>query len=197
MAKGCRPLANDELTKALKAFRGPYRHRDRALFAVGLTTGLRISELLSLTLGHVLEDGRIVDEIRLEAAATKGGADAAALPVHELARKALRTWLRQLGRLGYLTADCFLFQSQSIGNAALNRSHAWRILRRTFRRAGLRGKLGTHCMRKTFAGNIYEACGKDPNFTRIATRHRSPEALIAYLEEDRAKVDKVIRNLYR
>jgi integrase len=47
---GCRPLTDDEVDLVLQSFGGRYALRDRALFCLGIYTGFRITELLSLRL---------------------------------------------------------------------------------------------------------------------------------------------------
>ena len=51
--KGTRPLDNDEIRRVSAAFTGTYEVRNRGLFMLGVSTGGRISELLSLTIGDV------------------------------------------------------------------------------------------------------------------------------------------------
>ena len=46
--KGTRPLDNDEIRRVSAAFTGTYEVRNRSLFMLGVSTGGRISELLSL-----------------------------------------------------------------------------------------------------------------------------------------------------
>ncbi len=61
--RGCRPLTEAEVSLVLKSFGGTYGKRNKALFIVGHRTGFRISELLSLTVGDVLQHGKIVDHL--------------------------------------------------------------------------------------------------------------------------------------
>ena len=51
--KGTRPLDNDEIRLVSACFTGTYEVRNRALFLLGVSTGGRISELLSLTIGDL------------------------------------------------------------------------------------------------------------------------------------------------
>jgi integrase len=50
----------EEITAVSRSFGGTYAARDRALFILGLKSGFRISELLSLRLGDVLQHGCLV-----------------------------------------------------------------------------------------------------------------------------------------
>ena len=46
--KGTRPLDNDEIRSVSTCFTGTYEVRNRGLFMLGVSTGGRVSELLSL-----------------------------------------------------------------------------------------------------------------------------------------------------
>ena len=49
--KGTRPLNNTEIRLVSACFDGTFEARNRGLFMLGVSTGGRISELLSLTIG--------------------------------------------------------------------------------------------------------------------------------------------------
>lgn len=51
--KGTRPLDNDEIRSVSTCFTGTFEIRNRGLFMLGVSTGGRISELLSLQIGDV------------------------------------------------------------------------------------------------------------------------------------------------
>ena len=56
--KGTRPLDNQEIRLVSACFDGnPFAARNRGLFMLGVSTGGRISELLSLTIGDVYQIG--------------------------------------------------------------------------------------------------------------------------------------------
>jgi len=59
-------LTAEEVAWVSQAFRGTCAERDRALFALGIKTGLRISELLSLRVGDVPQHGRFVDYVAVQ-----------------------------------------------------------------------------------------------------------------------------------
>jgi Phage integrase family len=64
--KGCRVLTANEVARVSQAFCGTYAARDRALFILGIKTGFRISELLSLPVGDVWQHGRFVDYVAVQ-----------------------------------------------------------------------------------------------------------------------------------
>ena len=61
--KGTRPLDNDEIRLVSACFSGTYEVRNRGLFMLGVSTGGRISELLSLEIGDVYQNS-VVEIIR-------------------------------------------------------------------------------------------------------------------------------------
>ena len=57
--KGTRPLDNDEIRLVSACFTGTFEARNRGLFMLGVSTGGRISELLSLTIADVYQNRRV------------------------------------------------------------------------------------------------------------------------------------------
>lgn len=153
--RGCRPLEAAEVRKAQGAFAGPNAARNRALFMLGICTGFRISELLSIRLADVLEQGgTLKDRVTVYRRAMKGKRPSRTVRLNTAAKRALVPWLQEMKRDGYLAADSHVFHSRR-GSHPIDRIQAYKILRGTFRRCGLLGRLGTHAMRKTFANEVY------------------------------------------
>ena len=57
--KGTRPLDNNEIRLVSACFSGTFEARNRGLFMLGVSTGGRISELLSLTIADVYQNRRV------------------------------------------------------------------------------------------------------------------------------------------
>jgi integrase len=70
--KGCRPLTEEEVTLVHQSFGGVYADHDKTLFLLGVKSGFRISELLSLRLGDVWAHGRLVDRVTVPRRYMKG-----------------------------------------------------------------------------------------------------------------------------
>jgi integrase len=174
---GSRPLSQDEARRVQASFRGAFALRDRALCVMGLKTGFRISELLSLKVKDVWKDGHAAKVVRVPRKAMKGQHAARSLPLHEEARAAIRAWLEVLGTH---RPDAFLFEGQRKGKA-IDRTHAYRILQTAYKANGLEGKLGSHAMRKTFAHGVYGALKQDLVKTQKALGHKNINSTVAYL----------------
>ena len=74
----------------------------------------------------------------------------------------------------------------------MTRVAAWAMLKRAFQKCGLTGKLGTHCMRKTFAIRVYHNLGKDLIKTQRAMGHASVNSTVSYLSFAESDVDDAI-----
>lgn len=64
--KGSRPLTDTEVELIAGSFSGRYALRDRAIFILRVKTGLRISELFSLTIGDVVQHGQMVERVAVQ-----------------------------------------------------------------------------------------------------------------------------------
>ena len=159
--KGTRPLDNDEIRRVSACFTGTFEVRNRGLFMIGVSTGGRISELLSLTIGDVYQNGRAVTDLLYSKSIVKGGEVSRAVPVNVDGRDAIETlidWHRE--KYGDVDGKRPLFPSRNKrGTVAMNRQTAHDMLKAAFMSAGLNGKIATHSLRKSFAQRVYEHAG--------------------------------------
>ncbi len=154
--KGTRPLNNDEIRQVAECFRGTFAERNRGLFVLGVSTGGRISELLSLQIGDVYQNQKPVSDLLFDKSIVKGGEVSRAVPVNQDGRdaiKALIAW--HTDHYGDIDPNRPLFPSRQ-GKGAMDRRMAHTVLKTAFEAAGLNGKLATHSMRKSFAQRLYE-----------------------------------------
>ena len=180
--KGTRPLDNDEIRRVSGCFTGTFEVRNRGLFMLGVSTGGRISELLSLRVGDVYQNGRPVTDLLFDKSIVKGKETSRAVPVNVDGRHAIAelvNWHRD--RYGDLDANRPLFPSRNKkGHVALNRQTAHDLLKDAFMCAGLNGKLATHSLRKSFAQRVYEQSG-DIYLVQELLGHRSVATTEKYL----------------
>jgi integrase/recombinase XerD len=193
--KGCRPFTADEAEAVIKSFWGRYKARDRALFILGIKSGFRISEMLSLKIGDIIHSGRMVDKVSVRRENMKKKTEGRTVRLHPYARKALKVWLAQLRESGYMTSDDFVFQSNRGGNRPISRVQAWRILNSVAKDNGFTGKVGTHSMRKTFADRVYDALDRDLVKLQKALGHRNMNSTVQYLGFREEEIDEAIMNI--
>jgi integrase len=190
--KGCRALTDTEVALVVKSFGGTYAARDRALFLLGVKSGFRISELLSLRVQDVYQHGGFVDRVAVQRRHMKKKIEGRSVPLHAEAKAALAVWLMAMHRAGLVDPDTYLFHSRKGGNRPLQRGQAHHILQEAYEANGLTGMIGCHGMRKTFATKVYQATGKDLRSTQHALGHKSPASTAAYLAVDEQAVDAII-----
>jgi len=159
--KGTRPLDNDEIRRVSAAFTGTFEVRNRGLFMIGVSTGGRISELLSLTIGDVYQNSRPVTDLLYRKSIVKGGEVSRAVPVNVDGRDAIKTLIDwHWAKYSDLDDNRPLFPSRNKqGRVAMNRQTAHEMLKVAFIAAGLNGKIATHSLRKSFAQRVYEHAG--------------------------------------
>jgi site-specific recombinase XerD len=188
MMKGMRPLSTEEVMAVSKSFSGPYALRNKALFVLGVRTGFRVSELLSLQVGDVLQHGQVVKQITVKRRNMKGKIEGRTIPLHIDAQTALASYLaqRQVG-----SAEP-LFPSQKAPSEPITRIQAWRVLQEAYGANGLTGNLGTHAMRKSFARKVYQVSGHDLLSTQRALGHKSMSSTMSYLSFEQSAVDAAI-----
>jgi integrase len=190
--KGCRPLTDPEVALISRSFGGAYAARDKALFILGIKTGFRIAELLSLQVGDVWQHGRVVDRVTVQRRHMKNKTEGRTVPLHPDAKAALAAWLLVLREQPGVTAQTAVFRSRKGGHRPITPVQAWRILREACETNELTGKLGTHCMRKTFAQKVYYQLGYDLIRTKRALGHRNISNTERYLSFAEAEIHAAI-----
>ena len=159
--KGTRPLDNAEIRRVSAAFTGTFEVRNRGLFMIGVSTGGRISELLSLRVADVYQNKKPVTDLLFDKSIVKGKETSRAVPVNvdgRLAIAELVNWHRD--RYGDLDAKRPLFPSRNgKGQQQMSRRTAHNVLKDAFVSAGLNGHLATHSLRKSFAQRLYDHTG--------------------------------------
>ena len=191
---GMRAYTDKELSQLRRHFTGRYQSRDRCYFELALQTGLRVSELLSLTVGQVCHEGVIVEEVNIPRKHLKNGkrgkASGRTVPLFPTTRPWVEAWLKDLCGLMYVaeiaeldpTLPLFLSRVSADGAPrALSREYVFRLTQRLAQAAGLQGRVGTHSARKTLARQAY-AWSKDVRLVQQILGHRSLASTEHYLE---------------
>ena len=181
--KGTRPLDNDEIRQVSAAFTGTYEVRNRGLFMLGVSTGGRISELLSLRVGDVYQNGKPVSDLLFDKSIVKGKEVSRSVPVNADGRRAidaLVNWHRRhYGNPIASTRPLFPSRHNS-GTVPMHRQTAHAILKTAFMEAGLNGHIATHSLRKSFAQRLYDKTG-DIYLVQELLGHRNISTTQKYL----------------
>lgn len=185
MRNGCLPLTTEQFEEILEILgKTNLYERNQALFILGIFTGFRISELLSLKVTDINEKFVTVKKANM-----KGKTESRTIPLHE----AVKPFLNKI--LAGKSSDDFLFPSQKGNNKAITSVQAFRILQDAFNQAGLEGKYATHSMRKTFAMKIWEKSEGNLIIVQKALGHRNINSTQAYLSTVADNVNELILSL--
>ncbi len=187
-----------QIDAVLAQFGGPLFHRNKALFLFGVTSALRISDILSMRWADVLDfedygDGNgevMAFRTTVEVRERKTG-KRKVFPLSPPVASVLGEWRRA-------NRGEWIFSAPN-GPRPISRVHAWRVLHRAAERAGIVG-IGTHSLRKTW-GYHARRSGVPLALIMSALNHSSEAVTLRYLgftdEEVRAAYDAVAELLTR
>ena len=194
--KGTRPLDNNEILLVSACFDGSFEIRNRGLFMLGVSTGGRISELLSLQIGDVYQNKRPVTDLLFDKSVVKGGEVSRAVPVNSDGRHAIEDLIGWHGeRYQNAEKDRPLFPSRNgQGEKRMSRRTAHDVLKSAFETAGLNGHLATHSLRKSFAQRLYNRTG-DIFAVQEMLGHKSVSTTQEYLGVNYANIKEAVEEM--
>ncbi len=168
--------------KRLMVADGQYMYH--LLFTLGINTGLRISDILLLKYEDLLDNrGRIKQSFDISEMKTSKRRK---VTINKSVHKALELMLENTdSREGYI------FVKRQI---PVSRSTVWRVLNKYAKEAGLRQKIGTHTMRKTFGFHLYKK-GIDVSRIQYLLNHSSPKDTLRYIGITQDEVDSIVEEL--
>jgi integrase len=181
---GCRPLTTSECEKVMAAFCGRYRMRNRALFLLGVKSGFRISELLSIHVRDVWNGMQIRPSVTVAWAWMKGKKQSRTVPINPRAADAIREWLAASKMDHPFFADWPLFPAQGRPKAITSRQ-AFSIIVDGVSAAGIStDRIGTHSCRKSYASALWTHPAVDKDMAKMAKLlgHKNFSNTLRYLE---------------
>lgn len=181
------PIRDKKALDTMKKILRSNNLRDYCLFILGINSGLRISDLLTLQVSNVLDDkGKIKDRIVIREKKTNKLKD---FPLGETSKKALKEYLATVD----ISPNTALFTSRK-GCKPITRQQAYRILNDAARAIGIKDQIGTHSLRKTFGYHAFKA-GVDITRIQKLLNHSSPSVTLAYIGITQDELDNVYLNL--
>ena len=160
--------------------------RDYCLFVLGINSGLRISDLLKLRISDVAEKGKVKDRIRLRENKTNKFKD---FPISDNAKSAIREYLKSRQ---YSENEPLFISRKNKG--FLLRQRAYKILNEVARSIGIKEKIGTHTLRKTFGYHAHKN-GYDIILIQKLFNHSSLSVTLRYIGITQDKLDDVYMSL--
>ncbi|MET3507271.1 tyrosine-type recombinase/integrase [Halalkalibacter oceani] len=173
MSNEVNPIKSDrDIAKMKAALHG----RNRLMFVMGVSLGLRISDLLEIKIGDV----RGKTELVVTETKTK----------KPRRIKLSKTVIAEVKKLEGAD-DEYIFRSRQGGNKPISRVQAYRILNEAAERAGIAdkiGAIGTHSLRKTFGFKLYTQ-GIDVTRIMAILNHSTPAMTLKYIGITRDEID--------
>ena len=160
--------------------------RDYCLFVLGINSGLRISDLLKLRISDVSEKGKIKDRIRLREKKTNKFKD---FPLSNSTKSALKEYLKTRE---YNENEPLFISRKNKG--FLLRQQAYKIINDVSKSVGIKEKIGTHTLRKTFGYHAYNN-GYDITLIQKLFNHSSPAVTLRYIGITQDEMDDVYLSL--
>lgn len=195
MNTGMRPLADNEIHAMLSAMAGGKNAvRNQCLLHLGVFTGFRISELLSLRIRDVWDGFEVRSTVTVGRGYVKGKKESRTLPLNPAAASAIKRWLRCAKRDNPLYLGWFLFTAQG-SRRPISRQLAARVLAETAERAGIDSKrIATHSMRKTFANKAWNSAHISGDMAKMAQilGHKNWSNTLRYLEFLDGSIDRAV-----
>ena len=151
--------------------------RNYLLFVLGINSGLRISDLLLLTIDDVKDKDRII----LREKKTGKVKD---FPLSETCKNAIKEYLETTK-----FSDGWLFRSKK-GDRPISRIQAYRIINNAARFIGMQEAIGTHTLRKTFGYWAYKS-GVDVTKIQKLLNHSAPSVTLSYIGITKEELDNV------
>nr|WP_092067855.1 tyrosine-type recombinase/integrase [Dendrosporobacter quercicolus]NSL46813.1 tyrosine-type recombinase/integrase [Dendrosporobacter quercicolus DSM 1736]SDL64849.1 Phage integrase family protein [Dendrosporobacter quercicolus] len=158
-------------------------------FWIGVNSALRISDLLSLTVGNVQKsNGAIVDKILVKEQKTGKTKE---FPISDKIRTEIRTVLQHYT---LTEAGQPLFPSHKTGEKGqlkpIGRSYANQLITEAAQMCNITGNYGSHSMRKSFAYFAWQQ-GTDVLLLMDLLNHSSPKDLRRYIGITQEQLNKV------
>ncbi len=179
-------LSLDEITALmeLEPMPTPQGLRDKAVLELLYSTGLRVSELCSLTLANV--------EMNMGFIRTMGkGSKERVIPLGSRAREALERYFKH-GRVALVKSrrEPFVFLNRF--GKRISRQSIWGIVKSACRRAGISEDTSPHTLRHSFASHLLEG-GADLRSLQMMLGHADLSTTQIYTHITRKRLRELVR----
>ena len=189
--KGCRPLTIAEEKEIQKSFHGRHATRNKTLFLLGIHSGFRISELLSIRVKDVWNGSGPRESVQVRRSNMKAKKNGRIVPLNAVAKRAISDYMTEYE----LEADRPLFPSQVKPDQPFNRQRAHAILSEVFSDCGLDGSVATHSLRKTFAWSVYKVTGGNIHAVQQMMGHANISTTVSYLGFNHEQASDIVNKI--
>ena len=181
------PIRDRAKIEAIKKILRASSLRNELLFVLGINTGFRISDLLSLKVGDVLNKKGVTDRIVLREQKT---GKKRYIALNKKTCRLIERYLESERSIAALSEPLFLSQK----GGPISRQHAYEILNQATEAVGIDERIGTHSLRKTFGYFAYKS-GVDLSMIQKLLNHSSQSETLRYIGITQEQLDEVVLKL--
>lgn len=185
------PIRDPKKINAVKKYLKGKNMRDYALFCVGANVALRISDLLRLTWGDVLKDGKTFKAINIKEGKTQKTRN---IKLNKAAQKALEELLEDLDACNMHDYIFRSRESREGKNKPISRQQALNILKDAAEAVGVEENVGTHTLRKTWGYHAWKN-GYNPALIMETLNHSNLSITKRYLGIRQDEINNLYDNL--
>lgn len=167
------PIRDIEKVEQMKAYLKRKNKRNYILFILGISTGLRISDILKIKKEDLLKTHLVLRETKTKKQKR--------IRIPPSVRNELIAYAKDLKDGSYV------IKSRQGENKAIDRSVAYRILREAAEQVNIT-EIGTHTLRKTFGYHFYKQT-KDVAMLQEIFNHSSPDITLRYIGINQDNMD--------
>lgn len=182
--KVVQPIRDLKQLEAVKGYLRGKNKRDYLLFMVGISSALRISDILKLKVNHVWDGKKVKASIEINEMKT---GKYKRFPITKNLTKAIREYVQEYPSK---KQDDYLFTSRKGINKPISRQYAATVLNDACDMVGIKEKFSTHGMRKTWGYWAFKK-GISLDYICIALNHSSVAETKRYLGILQEDLDKL------
>ena len=174
------PIRDEYVVRSIKTFLKEDNERNYIMFILGLTTGLRISDIIKLRVEDV--SGQTINTREIKTGKQR------IIPINNELKISLERFIKN----NKLESHQYLIRSKKGVNEPISRVRAYQIMIDIGKRFGI-SNLGTHSMRKTFGYHYYQQT-KDIVLLQQIFNHATPTITLDYIGITQGQVNDAIKN---
>ncbi|MFR3071858.1 MAG: tyrosine-type recombinase/integrase [Paeniclostridium sp.] len=175
------PIRDKDLIRDCMSYLDHKNPRNKMLFALGIYTGLRISDILNLKVKDVYCKNRI----QVKQKKTGGYVY---IPINIELKRIIKEYVKDMQPHDYL------IKSREGYNRPITRNQAYNILNEMANYFGIEN-IGTHTMRKSCGYHLYNTSGKDIGLVMQVLGQKDPGSTLRYIGITDMDIDRNMRKL--
>lgn len=179
------PIKSKKDLERIEEFLEKHSKRNRLIFAFGINTGLRVSDILGLNVEDV--EGKSYVEIK-----EKKTGKYKRFPLNTKLKTLIKDYLQNERCKSYALSEKEpLFLGKK--HCRLDRSQVYRFLNEACKQLGITANVGTHTMRKSFGYHFYKQYN-DVALLQKILNHSSPAITLRYIGIAQEEIDLSYNN---